>query len=184
MKIHFTKMHGCGNDYVYISGFDHRIDPETKPELVRKLSDRHFGIGGDGVIFINPSEIADFEMEMWNADGTRGEMCGNGIRCVGKFVYDKGMTDKTEITVESFGKIKMNTMRKNPVSQSPVRIKTLIIKNLRPLRRKRKRGGGQCLLSASIWAPLFWRPRTFPSVRKNPPLSLPRSRSLRRASTE
>ncbi|SDL56171.1 diaminopimelate epimerase [Sarcina sp. DSM 11001] len=110
MKIHFTKMHGCGNDYVYISGFDHRIDPETKPELVRKLSDRHFGIGGDGVIFINPSEIADFEMEMWNADGTRGEMCGNGIRCVGKFVYDKGMTDKTEITVESFGKIKVLTL--------------------------------------------------------------------------
>ena len=163
MKIHFTKMHGCGNDYVYISGFDHRIDPETKPELVRKLSDRHFGIGGDGVIFINPSEIADFEMEMWNADGTRGEMCGNGIRCVGKFVYDKGMTDKTEITVESFGKIKV------------LRIKTLIIKNLSPLRRKRKRRGGQFQLSASIWAPLFWRPRTSPSARKNPPLSPPRS---------
>lgn len=110
MKIHFTKMQGCGNDYVYISGFDHRIDPQARPELVRKLSDRHFGIGGDGVIFINPSETADFEMEMWNADGTRGEMCGNGIRCVGKFVYDKGMTDKTQITVESFGKIKVLTL--------------------------------------------------------------------------
>jgi diaminopimelate epimerase len=105
MDVRFTKMEGCGNDYVYISGFDFRLDPEKKPEIVQKLSDRHFGIGGDGVIFINPSEIADFEMEMWNADGTRGEMCGNGIRCVGKFVYDSGMTDKKEITVESFGKV-------------------------------------------------------------------------------
>ena len=110
MEVRFTKMEGCGNDYVYISGFDHQIDPEKKPEIIRRLSDRHFGIGGDGVIFINPSEIADFEMEMWNADGTRGEMCGNGIRCVGKFVFDKGMTDKKEITVESFGKIKYLTL--------------------------------------------------------------------------
>jgi diaminopimelate epimerase len=110
MDVRFTKMEGCGNDYVYISGFDFRLDPEKKPEIVQKLSDRHFGIGGDGVIFINPSEIADFEMEMWNADGTRGEMCGNGIRCVGKFVYDSGMTDKKEITVESFGKVKYLTL--------------------------------------------------------------------------
>ena len=110
MDVRFTKMEGCGNDYVYISGFDFKLDPEKKPEIVQKLSDRHFGIGGDGVIFINPSEIADFEMEMWNADGTRGEMCGNGIRCVGKFVYDSGMTDKKEITVESFGKVKYLTL--------------------------------------------------------------------------
>ena len=110
MDIRFTKMEGCGNDYVYISGFDFKIDPEKKPELVERLSDRHFGIGGDGVIFINPSKIADFEMEMWNADGTRGEMCGNGIRCVGKFVFDKGMTDQKEITVESFGKVKYLTL--------------------------------------------------------------------------
>ena len=110
MDIRFTKMEGCGNDYVYISGFDFQIDPEKKPELVERLSDRHFGIGGDGVIFINPSQIADFEMEMWNADGTRGEMCGNGIRCVGKFVYDAGMTHEKEITVESFGKIKYLTL--------------------------------------------------------------------------
>ncbi|MDO4407914.1 MAG: diaminopimelate epimerase [Eubacteriales bacterium] len=106
----FTKMEGCGNDYVYISGFDQQIDPAEKPELVERLSDRHFGIGGDGVIFINPSKIADFEMEMWNADGTRGEMCGNGIRCVGKFVFDKGMTSSKEITVESFGKVKYLTL--------------------------------------------------------------------------
>ena len=110
MEIRFTKMEGCGNYYVYISGFDFQIDPEKKPELVERLSDRHFGIGGDGVIFINPSQIADFEMEMWNADGTRGEMCGNGIRCVGKFVFDKGMTDQKEITVESFGKVKYLTL--------------------------------------------------------------------------
>ena len=110
MDIRFTKMEGCGNDYVYISGFDQQIDPAEKPELVERLSDRHFGIGGDGVIFINPSKIADFEMEMWNADGTRGEMCGNGIRCVGKFVFDKGMTSSKEITVESFGKVKYLTL--------------------------------------------------------------------------
>ena len=100
----FIKMHGCGNDYVYVNGFTQHI--KHKKELVIAASDRHFGIGSDGVIFINPSEIADFEMEMYNADGTRAEMCGNGIRCVGKFVYDNGLTDKTHITVESFGKIK------------------------------------------------------------------------------
>ncbi len=106
----FTKMQGCGNDYVYVDGNAERISPEKKPELVRRLSDRHFGIGSDGVIFINPSDQADFEMEMYNADGTRAEMCGNGIRCVGKFVYDKGLTDKTDITVISAGKIKYLTL--------------------------------------------------------------------------
>ena len=110
MIINFTKMEGCGNDYVYVNGISQVIPAEQKPELVRKLSDRHFGIGGDGVIFINDSQIADFEMEMYNADGSRGEMCGNGIRCVGKFVYDKGLTDQTQITVESFGKIKYLTL--------------------------------------------------------------------------
>lgn len=102
----FTKMQGCGNDYVYVDGFKEQIATEDKPELVRKLSDRHFGIGGDGVIFINPGKTADFEMEMYNADGTRSEMCGNGIRCVAKFVYDKKMTDKTSLSIESCGKIK------------------------------------------------------------------------------
>lgn len=100
----FTKMHGCGNDYVYVNGFTEKV--AAKPKAVVALSDRHFGIGSDGVIFINPSQQADFEMEMYNADGTRAEMCGNGIRCVGKYVYDHGMTDKTSITVESFGKVK------------------------------------------------------------------------------
>jgi len=102
----FTKMHGCGNDYVYINGFEEKPEEAAKPELVRRMSDRHFGIGSDGVIFINPSEEADFEMEMWNADGTRAEMCGNGIRCVAKYVYDYRMTDKTDISVISAGQIK------------------------------------------------------------------------------
>lgn len=102
----FTKMQGAGNDYVYINGFSEKMSQEDKPDWVRKVSDRHFGIGSDGAIFINPSDVADFEMEMYNADGTRSEMCGNGMRCVGKFVYDKGLTDKTQFTVVSAGKIK------------------------------------------------------------------------------
>ncbi len=106
MKLEFTKMQGCGNDYVYVNGFTQKIEMDKKPDIVRRLSDRHFGIGGDGVIFINPSEIADFEMEMWNADGTRSQMCGNGIRCVAKYVYDYNLTDKTSLTIESFGSIK------------------------------------------------------------------------------
>ena len=106
----FTKMHGCGNDYIYVNGFREKIPAEEKPALVQRLSDRHFGIGGDGVIFINPSDVADFEMEMYNADGSRGEMCGNGIRCVAKYVYDKGMTNATEISVVSAGKMKYLTL--------------------------------------------------------------------------
>lgn len=102
----FTKMQGCGNDYIYINGAVERIAQEDKPEFVRKISDRHFGIGGDGAIFINPSTEADFEMEMYNADGSRAEMCGNGIRCVAKYVYDKGLTDKTEISIVSCGQVK------------------------------------------------------------------------------
>ena len=102
----FTKMQGAGNDYVYINGFREKMSQEEKPEWVRKISDRHFGIGSDGAIFINPSDVADFEMEMYNADGSRSEMCGNGMRCVGKFVYDKGLTDKTQFSVVSGGKIK------------------------------------------------------------------------------
>ena len=99
-------MQGCGNDYIYVNGFTEKIPQEEKTELVRHISDRHFGIGGDGVIFINPSLEADFEMEMYNADGSRAEMCGNGIRCVAKYVYDKGLTDKTDISVISCGQIK------------------------------------------------------------------------------
>lgn len=101
----FTKMHGCGNDYVYIDGAKVNIETDDKPDFVRFASDRHFGIGGDGVIFINPSENADFEMEMWNADGTRAEMCGNGIRCVAKYVYDHKLTNETELRIISAGRL-------------------------------------------------------------------------------
>lgn len=107
MKMNFTKMHGCGNDYIYVNGFEYKFDKEKKTELAKVLSDRHFGIGSDGLIFINPSNIADFEMEMYNADGSRAEMCGNGIRCVAKYVYDKKMTDKSEFVIESMGKRKI-----------------------------------------------------------------------------
>lgn len=118
----FTKMHGCGNDYIYINGFEEHVKPEEKPELARRFSDRHFGIGGDGVIFINPSKEADFEMEMYNADGSRAEMCGNGIRCVGKYVYDKGMTDKTDISVISFGKVRYLKLEVEDKKVSTVRV--------------------------------------------------------------
>lgn len=100
----FTKMHGLGNDYVYVNCFEEKID--NPPAVARFVSDRHFGIGSDGLIMINQSKTADFEMEMYNADGSRGEMCGNGIRCVAKYVYDYGLTDKTQISVETLGGIK------------------------------------------------------------------------------
>ena len=100
----FTKMQGLGNDYVYVNCFEEKI--ENPPAVARYVSDRHFGIGSDGLIMINPSEVADFEMEMYNADGSRGEMCGNGIRCVAKYVYDYGLTDKAQISVETLGGIK------------------------------------------------------------------------------
>ena len=100
----FTKMQGLGNDYVYVNGFEERI--ENPSEMAVKVSNRNFGVGSDGLILINPSEKADFEMEMYNADGSRGEMCGNGIRCVAKYVYDYGLTDKTHISVETLGGIK------------------------------------------------------------------------------
>ena len=103
-RMKFTKMQGLGNDYVYVNGFEERI--ENPSEMAVKVSNRNFGVGSDGLILINPSEKADFEMEMYNADGSRGEMCGNGIRCVAKYVYDYGLTDKTHISVETLGGIK------------------------------------------------------------------------------
>ena len=102
----FTKMHGAGNDYVYINGFTEKIAQEDKPEWVRRISDRHFGIGSDGLILICPSDVADFRMRMYNADGSESEMCGNGIRCVGKYVFDYGLTDKKKVTVETGAGIK------------------------------------------------------------------------------
>lgn len=100
----FTKMQGLGNDYVYVNCFKETI--ENPPEMAKKVSNRNFGIGSDGLIMINPSDVADFEMEMYNADGSRSEMCGNGIRCVGKYVYDYGLTEKEHISVETLAGIK------------------------------------------------------------------------------
>ncbi|CUX16581.1 diaminopimelate epimerase [Clostridium sp. C105KSO13] len=102
--MNFTKMQGLGNDYVYVNGFAEKI--ENPGELAVKVSDRHFGIGADGLILINPSAAADFQMDMYNADGSRGEMCGNGIRCVAKYVYDYGLTNKTRLSIETLGGIK------------------------------------------------------------------------------
>jgi len=100
----FTKMHGIGNDYVY---FDcTKEDIENPGALSIELSDRHFGVGSDGVILIRSSKIADFKMSMFNADGSEGKMCGNGIRCVGKFAYDKGLTDKAKLEIETLDGIK------------------------------------------------------------------------------
>ena len=100
----FTKMQGLGNDYVYVNCVEEKVARPS--ETAVRVSDRHFGIGADGLILIKPSEKADFEMEMYNADGSRGEMCGNGIRCVAKYVYDYGLTDQTHISIETLGGIK------------------------------------------------------------------------------
>ena len=102
--IKFTKMHGLGNDYVYIDAINQKIENESS--LAKFVSNRHFGIGSDGLILICKSEVADFKMRMFNSDGSEAEMCGNGIRCVGKFVYDKGLTNKTTVKIETLAGIK------------------------------------------------------------------------------
>ena len=103
-RMKFTKMHGCGNDYVYVNCLEETVKHPDK--VAQFVSDRHFGIGSDGLILIEPSEVADFCMAMYNADGSRGEMCGNGIRCVAKYVYDYGLTDKTKVSIETLAGIK------------------------------------------------------------------------------
>lgn len=105
VKLAFTKMHGCGNNYIYFNCFDQTVpDPES---LSIKLSEPHFGIGGDGIILISPSDKADAQMRIFNADGSEGKMCGNGIRCVGKYLYDNGMTDgRTTITIDTLSGVK------------------------------------------------------------------------------
>lgn len=100
----FAKMQGCGNDYIYVNCFKETV--ENPRETAIKVSDRHFGIGSDGLILIYPSKVADFKMVMYNADGSEGKMCGNGIRCVAKYVYDFGLTDKTELKIETLSGIK------------------------------------------------------------------------------
>lgn len=107
----FTKMHGIGNDYIYFNCLDNGIsDPNG---LSIALSDRHFGVGGDGIVMIMRSKVADFRMRMFNADGSEGKMCGNATRCIGKYVYEKGLTDKTEITLETLGGIKLLELNVN-----------------------------------------------------------------------
>lgn len=100
----FTKMHGCGNDYIYVNCLEETV--YNPGEVAKVLSDRHFGIGSDGLILIKPSKIADFQMEMYNADGSESAMCGNGVRCIAKYVYDYGLTDKTKIELETKAGIK------------------------------------------------------------------------------
>lgn len=100
----FTKMHGLGNDYIYVNAFEEQVDHPN--DLARRIADRHFGVGGDGLVLIASSSVADFQMLMYNADGSQGEMCGNASRCVAKYVYDRGMTDKTVMTLETLAGIK------------------------------------------------------------------------------
>ena len=124
----FTKMHGIGNDYVYVNCFKETV--EHPSEVAIKVSDRHFGIGSDGLILIKPSEVADGKMEMYNADGSQGAMCGNGIRCVAKYMYDYGITDKTSISVETKSGIKYLdlTIKDGKVDTVKVNMGTPILK--------------------------------------------------------
>lgn len=116
----FTKMEGLGNDYIYVNCFQEKVEQPQK--LAIQYSDRHFGIGSDGLILIMPSEVADFRMDMYNSDGSQAEMCGNGIRCVGKYVYDYGLTQKTQITVETLAGIKTLNLH---VEQGKVKLVTV-----------------------------------------------------------
>lgn len=120
----FTKMEGLGNDYIYVNCFQEKVEQPQK--LAIQYSDRHFGIGSDGLILIMPSEVADFRMDMYNSDGSQAEMCGNGIRCVGKYVYDYGLTQKTQITVETLAGIKTLNLH---VEQGKVKLVTVDMGN-------------------------------------------------------
>lgn len=108
----FTKMEGLGNDYVYINAFEEQVDDPAR--LAVEMSRYHFGCGSDGLILIRPGVVADFCMEMYNSDGSRSEMCGNGIRCVAKYVHDRGLTDRTDFTIESGGQVKIMHLNLNP----------------------------------------------------------------------
>lgn len=111
--IRFTKMHGLGNDYVYIDCImqDCAALMDDLPRIARFMSDRHFGVGADGIVLILPSTIADFKMRMFNSDGSEAEMCGNAIRCVGKYVFDRGLTSKTDISIETLAGVKSLSMK-------------------------------------------------------------------------
>ena len=116
----FTKMHGCGNDYVYVNGFEEKL--ENPSEAAVKLSGRRFGIGSDGLILILPSDVADCRMEMFNADGSIGKMCGNGIRCVAKYVYDRGLVKKDVLRVETRSGVKTLQLRVEDGKVASVRV--------------------------------------------------------------
>ena len=116
----FTKMQGCGNDYIYVNCFEETV--ENPKDTAIRVSDVHFGIGSDGLILIRPSEVADFRMSMYNADGSDGKMCGNGIRCVAKYVYDFGLTEKTTITIETLSGIKTLKLSVNDGKVQSVRV--------------------------------------------------------------
>ena len=119
-KVIFTKMHGAGNDYVYINALE--TVPDNLPLLSIQISDRHFGVGSDGLVAIMHSDIADFRMRMFNADGSEAEMCGNASRCIGKYVYEKGITDKKEITLETLAGIKVLRLEVNDGEVSAVTV--------------------------------------------------------------
>lgn len=126
----FTKMHGIGNDYIYFNCLEKEI--ENPEELSIKLSDRHFGVGGDGIVLILPSDKADFRMRMFNADGSEGKMCGNATRCIGKYVYEKGITNKKEITLETLSGIKilkLSVNEENKVESVEVNMGEAILKS-------------------------------------------------------
>lgn len=120
MKLHFSKMHGLGNDYIYVNCLEHKLKhPE---EAARIVSDRHFGVGSDGLILICPSDRADFEMRMFNADGSEGKMCGNAIRCVGKYVYDRGFTDRKTLQIDTRSGVKKLELTLEDGKVSTVRV--------------------------------------------------------------
>ncbi|NDV70406.1 diaminopimelate epimerase [Dysgonomonas sp. 25] len=116
----FTKMQGAGNDYIYVNGFTHKV--ANPSELAIRLSNRHFGIGSDGLVLILPSETCDFRMQMFNSDGSEAEMCGNASRCVGKFVYDNKLTDKKEITLETLAGVKYITLLEGDEKKRKVKV--------------------------------------------------------------
>ncbi len=120
MKLKFTKMHGCGNDYIYFNCFEQEVaDPEA---LSIRLSDRHFGIGGDGIVLICPSDVADAKMRMFNADGSEGKMCGNATRCIGKYMYEHSLISKPEMTLETLSGIKILKMTEEDGKITSVRV--------------------------------------------------------------
>ena len=116
----FTKMQGIGNDYIYVNCFEEQV--ENPRELAKRISDRHFGVGSDGLVLICPDPEADFRMRMYNSDGSESEMCGNATRCIGKYVYERGLTDKTEVRLMTGAGIKILSLRTEQGKVTSVRV--------------------------------------------------------------